>query len=560
MARPVPVESLVRWRAARRASPVLVALSLLFALSWAPHARSAGLPPDGILVAYGFDDGRTDTGPDTFRVFANSKGTVRLSHAYRWSGETSVEIRDAAGDGAFPELQGYFPAIASGTLHAHFALLTTTPREEFNVALAGPAGFRLGRNGIGFWLQARDGLLRHTSDSIPRKLFALEAFTWYLVDVTYRVEAGTYDLTIRQEGSSSPLVRIENQPNAANQPGSTVDKFSFVGDVEDDVSEVVYFVDDVVIGTDQRISLLPFVAPGRRRLFVDSLLRDRSLLKGRPVCLPFAEPRDLGVDASDVQALSKAGALERLEKLAAGQGATPHARPSGLSDRLAGLLESASEWREGCVALGRSEPDRALALFESASARTGGRLYRLSAALALAALGRFAGADEALGDVSPEWAGDTRYTVALAIVGAARGDLARAEELLRRPAEDLLDGSAAAPADGGSPRRCEAFESRMLAEEYFAALLLNGFTDAAAAYADRMIERLEKTGRSTAAWSEKRGDAAFFAGDRTNALRLYEASASPGALLKLADVYFESGDLAREKSLRERIFGSLDAP
>ena len=547
----------MRGRAGRRAPLALAALSLLFA----PCALSAGSAPDGVLAAYSFDDERTDTGPDTFRVFANSKGTVRLSHAYRWSGETSVEIRDVAGDGNFPELQGYFPAIAAGTLHAHFALLTTTPREEFNVALAGPAWFRLARNGIGFWLSARDGFLRHTSDSIPKRLFALEAFTWYVVDVTYRVEAGTYDLTIRQEGKSGSLVHLENQPNAANQPGSVVDKFSFVGDVEDDVSEVVYFVDDVVIGTDQRISLRPFVAPGRRRLFVDSLLRDRSLLKGRPVCLPFAEPRDLGADASDLAALRTGGALEKLEKLATGQGGAAHARPSGLTDRLDGLLESAAEWREGCSALERSEPDRAAALFESAFARSGGRLYRLSAALALAARGRFAGADEALAEASPDWVGDTRYTLALAIVGAARGDLGRAEELLRRPAEDLLEGSAVAPGQAESQRRCEALESRMLSEEYFAALLLNGFTDAAATYADRMIARLEKAGRPAAGWSEKRGDAAFFAGDFTTALRLYEAvaQASPGALLKMADVYFELGDLAREKALRERIFGTLES-
>ena len=547
----------MRGRAGRRAPLALAALSLLFA----PRALSAGSAPDGVLAAYSFDDERTDTGPDTFRVFANSKGTVRLSHAYRWSGETSVEIRDVAGDGNFPELQGYFPAIAAGTLHAHFALLTTTPREEFNVALAGPAWFRLARNGIGFWLSARDGFLRHTSDSIPKRLFALEAFTWYVVDVTYRVEAGTYDLTIRQEGKSGSLVHLENQPNAANQPGSVVDKFSFVGDVEDDVSEVVYFVDDVVIGTDQRISLRPFVAPGRRRLFVDSLLRDRSLLKGRPVCLPFAEPRDLGADASDLAALRTGGALEKLEKLATGQGGAAHARPSGLTDRLDGLLESAAEWREGCSALERSEPDRAAALFESAFARSGGRLYRLSAALALAARGRFAGADEALAEASPDWVGDTRYTLALAIVGAARGDLGRAEEILRRPAEDLLEGSAVAPGQAESQRRCEALESRMLSEEYFAALLLNGFTDAAAAYADRMIARLEKAGRPAAGWSEKRGDAAFFAGDFTTALRLYEAvaQASPGALLKMADVYFELGDLAREKALRERIFGTLES-
>lgn len=548
MARPVPGERrLVRVRAARPAGLAVVFLLFLSSVL-APCARSADLPASSILATYSFDDELTQTGPDTFHVFANSKGTVRLSRAYRWSGETSVEIRDVAGDGDFPELQGYFPEIARGTLYAHFALLTTTPREGFNVALAGPAGFRLARNGIAFWLQSRDGALLHTSDSIPKKLFSLEAFTWYFVDVTYRVEAGSYDLAIRQEGDPRPRIRLENQPNAAAQPGSIVNMFSFVGDVEDDESNVVYHVDDVVIGTDQRITLLPFAAPGRRRLFVDSLLRDRSLLMGRPQCLPFSEPRDLGVDASDMAAFRSAGALERFEKLATGPGPSSLFRPDGLSGRPAELFEAAAEWREGCRALSRAEPARALARFESAFTRSRGRMYRLSAALALAALGRAVDADEALSETAPEWASDTRFTLALAIVGAARGDLARSEELLRRPAEDLRAES------------CEAMESRMLSEEYFVALLLNGFTDAAARYADGMIERLEKSGRSAAEWSEKRGDAAFFAGDWTTALRLYEriADTCPGALLKMADVYLKLGDLAKEKVLRERIYGSLD--
>ena len=532
-------------RAHRPALLAIVFLSSVLASS----ARSADLPASGILVTYSFDDDLTQTGPDTFHVFANSKGTVRLSHAYRWSGETSVEIRDVAGDGDFPELQGYFPEIARGTLYAHFAFLTTTPREEFNVALAGPGGFRLARNGIGFWLQAREGILVHTSDSIPKKLFPLEAFTWYFVDVTYRVEAGSYDLEIRQEGDSRPRTRLENQPNAAHQPGSTVGTFSFVGDVEDDESNVVYYVDDVVIGTDQRIPLLPFAAPGRRRLFVDSLLRDRSLLKGRPQCLPFAEPRDLGVDAADMAALKSAGALERFENVATGRGPSSPVRPGDLSGRPAELFEAAAEWREGCQALALADPARALTRFESAFARSRGRMHRLSAALALAALGRTVDADEVLSETAPDWAGDARFTLALAIVGAARGDLARSEELLRQPAENLLAAG------------CEAAVSRMLSEEYFAALLLNGFTEAAARYADGMIELLEKSGRPAPAWWERRGDVAFFAEDWATAIRLYERSAptSAGALLKLADVYLKLGDLANEKALRERIYGSLDA-
>ena len=62
-----------------------------------------------IVVSYSFDDDNVATGPDTFRVFNYAKGNVNLTSTYCHSGYRSVEIRDAAGDKAFPELQGYFP-------------------------------------------------------------------------------------------------------------------------------------------------------------------------------------------------------------------------------------------------------------------------------------------------------------------------------------------------------------------------------------------------------------------------------------------------------------------
>ena len=541
--------------AARRRTLRLAPAALLLLLPAIPA------PGEGaVLVRYSFDDEATETGPDTFRVFANSKGTVRLSHAFRWSGESSVEIRDVADDGDFPELQGRFPAIEKGTVFAHFALLTTTPEEEFNVALAGPRGFRLERNGIAFWLKGQARSLFHVSDSIPKRLLPLEPFTWYFIDVAYRVEAGTYDVVIREEGRTEPRVRLTGQPNAASQPGSLVDTFSFVGDVEDDASRVVYYVDDVAIGTDQDIPQIPFAAPGRRRLFVDSLVRQRGLLD-RPSCLPASEPADLGLGPKDVAELKGANAFGFVEKLVAGQ-RMPRGAPIGaLSERSRDALQAAVDWSEGCRAFAAGDAAAALSLFEAAAERFPGRIYRLSAALALARLGRPGDADEALAAVSAEWAGDPRYPVALAIAGATRGDLLQAEEALRPAAERALVGPLP-PGSGDPDARCRALGDRLAAEEYFSVLLSSGFGNLAAAFADRMIERLAASRSEAGEWTERRGDAAFVAGDWDTARALYErcAGASPTALLKLADVAFRLGDLATEKALRERIYGSLRFP
>ena len=62
-------------------------------------------------------------GPDTFAVYQNAKGHVRLSSRMRYSGYRSIELRDEAGDGDFPELQGYFPERSRGELFFHFAML-----------------------------------------------------------------------------------------------------------------------------------------------------------------------------------------------------------------------------------------------------------------------------------------------------------------------------------------------------------------------------------------------------------------------------------------------------
>ncbi|HEY0157556.1 MAG TPA: hypothetical protein VGF28_09750 [Thermoanaerobaculia bacterium] len=267
--------------------------SVLFALLCAATLLAEN--PSGLLVRYSFDDGLTDTGPDTFAVFQHAKGHVRLSSELRYSGYRSIELRDVAGDGDFPELQGYFPERKSGNLYLHFAMLVANPEQPLNVALAGSSHFSLTEDGIAFWLKTREGMLYHVSDSIPKKLFRLEPFVWYTVDARLDLTRGTYDLTILKEGTPEPVVALKEQPNAPNAPGSAVDKFSFVGSVFEDDSDVTFYVDDVSLGTDQQVTLGPFVAPGRRKLFIDRWRETKALMLKNPGCPPVLSFRDFGL-------------------------------------------------------------------------------------------------------------------------------------------------------------------------------------------------------------------------------------------------------------------------
>ena len=172
-----------------------------------------------------------ETGPDTFAIFQNAKGSVRLSLSNHFSGYRSIEIRDVADDGDFPELQGYFPLRSHGTIYLHFALMVTNPDEELNIALAGPEGF--------VPAPERHRLLAQDTRrlSVPvlrtacrRSCSCPQPFAWYIVDAAYDIDRGVYGLTIRQDGVTAPLVSLRDQPNAPNQAGSAVDKFSFIGD------------------------------------------------------------------------------------------------------------------------------------------------------------------------------------------------------------------------------------------------------------------------------------------------------------------------------------------
>jgi tetratricopeptide (TPR) repeat protein len=488
------------------------------------------------LVRYSFDDDLLDTGPDTFSVFQSGKGSVKLSTVYRFSGYRSVEIRDVAGDKDFPELQGYFPVRSKGKLYLHFAMMTTDAGEELNIALAGPQWFNLRKDGIAFWLKTANGYLTAISDSMPKKLFAIRAFVWYVVDARYDIEAGTYDLTIRQEGLETPVADVRGQPNAANQPGSRVDKFSFIGDNGADTSNVVYYVDDVLVGVDEAIVHQPFVAPGRRKFFVDYWNSARRARTAHPAPLPMMSLADLGIGSAETAALRQGGAAELLGQILAGR---PVEVPEDLPASSRTVLQSVIAWREGAIALRAGDAESALARFDRASELSPtAPLFQMDAVMALVHLARWDEIDRRLAAIVPQWRDDPRLPATLAMIGAARGDLNAVEQQLRGAAEP----------------------SGLIAEGYFLALLWKGDSARAEAFAGAMLAREPDSERSV--WRERLGDAAFLAGNMERARDCYEASLAghpwPGSVwLKLSDVYFKLGDLEKERAFRERVYGGL---
>lgn len=236
---------------------------------------AAGTAPDEsspIMAAYDFEEDQS-SGPDTFWVRESDVQRVDLSTAFRTSGERSLRIEDAAGNRDFAEFLGYLPERVEGAVFWQFYVLFTDVDDAHNFGVSGVEWF-LDRSlhGQAFWLQVKDGRMRHHEAEDWQNLLAVEPFRWYFVDWLYDIDVGRYDLRIFAEGDDVPLVDVRGVMNYTGKPGSSVRYFSFIGDLEDK-TDPNYFVDDVLFAADPELRLAPFVAPGRRQLFVESWRR-----------------------------------------------------------------------------------------------------------------------------------------------------------------------------------------------------------------------------------------------------------------------------------------------
>ncbi len=268
---------------------------------------------DSLLASYSFDEKLAEVGPDTYEIFQHNYGRVGISNAYSVSGNRSLKIQDVAGDGGFPEIQGFFDTINEGELRFHFALLLADVEQKFNIALAGDSHFRLIKHGIGFWLNNEEGYLRHIIDKNEVRLFKLNPFVWYQFDINYHISSGTYDLLIKDENNNI-LVELHEQENAVNEPGSTVNKFSFIGDLPDK-ENASYYVDDIIISTDQNRLETEWVAPGRKKLFIDIWDDYHRQLYGMLQCIPGVEAKDFAIDDEVFIDLLSQGYLELVNDL-----------------------------------------------------------------------------------------------------------------------------------------------------------------------------------------------------------------------------------------------------
>ncbi len=537
-------------------------------------AAATGDAAGQLIVAYDFDNALQEVGPDTYQIFKHTYGKVGLSQAYKFSGWRSLKIEDVAHDGGFPELQGYFKTITTGKLYFHFAFMVVNIHERFNIALAGKSHFRLKNHGIGFWLDNEDGYLRHYVDGQPVKLFPLEPFVWYQLDLVYDIDKGQYALSIENEYGQY-LVELDASANAVNQAGSTVNKFSFIGDLEDQ-QNASYYVDDVLLYSQTSFSQPDFVAPGRRKLFVDIWNDYHKTLYGKIQCLPAVQSSDLGVDFDVFTNLIADGHYDVLQLLLDNQ----YAHPGDWQNNP--YLQAIDLWRSGCADMARRNWQQAIVSFSAAGNLVGtARIYPLSMALAHAGAGDYAQSDALLASIQSDWINEPRLSIAYAMVGISRRDLDSAKQWLTQSAlsafedggEEIFEALYGGLIDDNLMTKLKIFdpddwpqllEQAVITEQYYFTLLWQKNYHDAYFYARDMTSRLRELGFESTKWQERTADAAFYNRDYEVAIDYYQAALSNEKAcycnyLKLADIYHIKGDSLKEREYREKIYGRFEA-
>lgn len=513
---------------------------------------------DTVLVQYGFD-GTLPSAQEGFYIYEHSQGFVEPTSSVKFSGYRSLELQEAPHDKAFVELQGIVTPITTGDVLFHFAFFVRNPDQGLNIAVAGPAHFYMQPNGIAFWLRTRDGDLFHNSDSMFRRLFTMQADTWYVVDVVLHVETGTYDLRIMTPRAVEALVLLEQQPNAIKTPGSKLSKISFIGDLEDRDS-VHYFVDDVELrvlssplrlgpptpepriattthqATSSRLpraSILSGAPSSPRRTYFDEYLELKQLEVSVPECLPVTSLRDFGVSRDHLkESPMLRDEVRQAMDLPTDQFASP---PAFANAQAVGIVL----WRRGCRALRAGQNADALVdLTRGLAALPAAPIVQAAYTLAANANGRLTEVERTVLSLASVWTEDARLSVLLGMLAASHGNFEEMREALTGLAARLgeeqatqLIGNLLLGSHSGfatlkamfGERWREELDDLYIGQSYYFSLLLSSRFDDARAFAVKLIARYADLPAAQRFWRERQADTLVFAGKPGEARPLYEA-------------------------------------
>lgn len=559
----------------------LTTLSYILALIFPWHSFAHGA--NQVLTQFGFEDNAISTDGAIYEIWENGKGRVRPQTDFKYSGYYALEISDFAGDHDFPELQGKFSSQTSGKIKFHFAFLTTRSTETLNIALAGPGGFNLNQDGIAFWISIQNGWMMHTTDSIPSKLFPVRELVWYIFNVIYDIDKGSYDLEIaeefgnksNQQTSINRIVNLHNQKAAGAHPKSLVDKVSFIGDRGEDTSNVVYYVDDVIVtkGDFASPKTQPFAqSTPRKSYFLDAwyeLQKNKSM-----ECLPSFNLTDWMFDREDWQKLKVLGLTEKIKTAFLTNKLIES--PPDLSKPLKEKIQSINQSFLACKELKTGSPEKALNYFDQAlTLMPTNKLTRLSRVLALGKLRKWDLVDREIDALYPQWILDPRMDLALALLAKEKQDFGTSvkvlqkydqqfvEDLKSQTVQRLWSGERSTELIQGLikeyPNRWQEIQSRpLLAEEYYYGLLWDEQRIQAFSHASHIYDELTRAQVKSFYWQMLAGDAQFYLGKNQEALSLYKEALkiTPDKYKyslwgRLTDVYFNLGDLENEKIYRK---------
>ena len=524
-------------------------------------------------IKYDFESVDIASGPDTFELFEATSSEVSIASQYAFRGAHSLHLRDRSANRSFPEFQGYFPAVRDGTLEIGFALMTPNPEEPFNIAFAGDQHFRMTQHGIGFWLINDAGMLRHMSDSIPKRLFKLTPYQWYWFEVVLDVTNGEYSLRVSDE-SGRELLALDQQTHPSSAKGSSLQKYSFAGDLEDR-GNANFYIDEFVLRTDFADSPKPLIAPGRRALFVDQWDEYHRKIEKLDVCLAPKLPYDF-IDIYNTEGLqtlqSNVGALRLLL-------ASPSEQELAEFEHDEDMINGVAKWAEGCLNLENGNYDRAIKNLETAERMIGNSpATQMSLAIAYAKVNQQYSAQSLISIGQATWPDDVRWQVLSAAVGfmfdraqdseSAISGVANSIELNAGKAGALMQDIGWLTDPAAEIMKTELVwnaqtEDFIVAEQYYFALLWQDRYREAENYADDFMRLLRRYGFTSALWQERVGDAALFSKRLSAAETAYERalklqSNRLSTLQKLADVYFLQGRFNDERRVRESIFGALN--